>query len=106
MLRAVASRPARLPRQAVDAGLSGLPLWTGDTDHIERTLTASDFPTGIEIVRRVAELAEEMDHHPDIDVCWRGVRFDLRTHDAGGVTELDLALARRIDGVAADLDAR
>ena len=72
---------------------------------IERVVVAPSFPAGIEIVRRAAALAEDMDHHPDIDIRWRRVRFGLTTHDAGGVTELDLALARRIDGIAAELKA-
>lgn len=98
-------RPTRLSAEAVTSGLANLPLWSGDGDYIERIVAAPDFLTGIEIVRRVAALAEDMNHHPDIDVRWRRVRFGLTTHDAGGVTELDLALARRIDGVATELKA-
>jgi 4a-hydroxytetrahydrobiopterin dehydratase len=45
----------------------------------------------------VGALAEEADHHPDIDIRWRTVHLVLVTHDAGGLTELDLALARAID---------
>lgn len=98
-------RPQRLSTDDVTAGLANLPLWSGDADYIERIVTAADFLSGIEILRRVAALAEDMNHHPDIDVRWRRVRYGLTTHDAGGVTELDLALARRIDGVAAELKA-
>lgn len=98
-------RPQRLSPDEVAAGLAQLGLWSGDGDYIERVVTAPDFPTGIEILRRVAALAEDMNHHPDIDVRWRRVRYGLSTHDAGGVTELDFALARRIDGIATEFKA-
>ena len=98
-------RPERLSPDSVVTALANLPMWSGDADYIERIVTAPDFLTGIEILRRAAVLAEDMNHHPDIDVRWRRVRYGLTTHDAGGVTELDLALARRIDGIASELKA-
>ena len=52
-----------------------------------------------------AEIAEEMNHHPDMDIRWRTVTFSLATHSAGGVTQLDVELAHRIDGVTASLDS-
>jgi len=51
-------------------------------------------------VNHVASLAEEMGHHPDIDIRWNEVTLRLTTHDAGGLTAADLALARRIDASA------
>ncbi|GEL18549.1 hypothetical protein PA7_23860 [Pseudonocardia asaccharolytica DSM 44247 = NBRC 16224] len=48
------------------------------------------------MVDRVAEIAEQADHHPDIDIRWRTLTFRLSTHSAGGLTEKDLALAARI----------
>lgn len=98
-------RPERLSPDAVAAGLRNLPLWSGDDAYLERIVTAPTFVVGIEILGRVATLAEDMNHHPDMDVRWRRVRYGLTTHDVGGVTELDLALARRIDGVAAEFNA-
>lgn len=50
-------------------------------------------------MQAVGRLAEEADHHPDIDIRWRTVRLALVTHDAGGITELDLALARAVDAL-------
>ncbi len=97
------ARPTALTPDGVAAGLERLPTWSGDATAIERTVEAPSFPAAIELVRRVADVAEEMDHHPDIDVRWRRVRFALSTHDAGGVTELDLEQARRIDELAASL---
>ena len=82
--------------------LTGLPGWSGDAGSIVRSVQAPDFLTGVRIVDEVAAVAEEMDHHPDIDVRWRTVTFRLSTHSAGGVTGMDLALARRISGIAAE----
>ena len=55
------------------------------------------FLDGIRLVDAVAEVAEELDHHPDIDIRWTSVTFVLSTHSAGGVTERDLTLAGRIN---------
>jgi 4a-hydroxytetrahydrobiopterin dehydratase len=53
-------------------------------------------------VDRVAKVAEEMDHHPDIDIRWRTLTFRCSTHSAGGVTTRDIALANRIDRILVD----
>jgi 4a-hydroxytetrahydrobiopterin dehydratase len=80
--------------------LAGLPGWTGDPATISRTVTAASFPAGISLVTAVADAAETMNHHPDIDIRWRDVTFRLSTHSAGGVTDLDLTLAARISELA------
>jgi 4a-hydroxytetrahydrobiopterin dehydratase len=86
---------------ALATALETLPLWSGSTTSLERTITAPDFLTAVRVVDDVAVAAEEANHHPDIDIRWRRVRFALSTHDAGGVTEKDLDLARTIDSIAA-----
>ncbi len=96
----MASRPTVLTADDLATGLAGLPGWSGDLTGIERTVEAASFPAAVELVRRVADVAEEMDHHPDMDIRWRRVRFALTTHDAGGVSALDLELAARIDALA------
>ncbi|GLW98697.1 4a-hydroxytetrahydrobiopterin dehydratase [Microtetraspora sp. NBRC 16547] len=73
--------------------------WQTDGDTIRRTVTAPDFRTAIAIVDAIAEEAEAMNHHPDIDIRWRTLHLALTTHDAGGLTELDHTLAARIDGI-------
>ncbi|MFF4777298.1 MULTISPECIES: 4a-hydroxytetrahydrobiopterin dehydratase [Microtetraspora] len=75
--------------------------WQTDGDTIRRTVTAPDFRTAIAIVNEIAEEAEKMNHHPDIDIRWRTLHLALTTHDAGGLTELDYTLAARIDEIAA-----
>jgi 4a-hydroxytetrahydrobiopterin dehydratase len=87
------------------AALADLPGWTGDSASLSRTVTAPDFPAAIRLVVAVAEDAELMDHHPDMDIRWRSVTFVLSTHSAGGVTGNDAELARRIDVHAAAIGA-
>jgi 4a-hydroxytetrahydrobiopterin dehydratase len=62
---------------------------------ISRTFQFKDCPTAIKFVNVVAELAEEEWHHPDIDIRWNKVTLALTTHDAGGLTEKDFALAKK-----------
>ncbi|GII78409.1 putative pterin-4-alpha-carbinolamine dehydratase [Sphaerisporangium rufum] len=92
----------RLDEASISARLAGLPGWRREGDEIRRTVTAPDFRTAIAIVNDVAEQAEHLNHHPDIDIRWRELRLALTTHDAGGLTELDFRLAGRIDAIAAD----
>jgi 4a-hydroxytetrahydrobiopterin dehydratase len=81
--------------------LGDLPRWSGDRTALVRQVEAPDFPTAIRVVDEVAVVAETMSHHPDIDIRWRTLTFTLSTHSAGGVTDLDVALARRISEIAA-----
>ncbi|MCF2532970.1 4a-hydroxytetrahydrobiopterin dehydratase [Yinghuangia soli] len=92
--------PELLDDNALTTALAGLDGWTGDAELLRRTVQAPDFPTAIRIVDEVAVAAEEMNHHPDIDIRWRTLHLGLTTHDAGGVTDLDTALAARIDAIA------
>lgn len=87
----------RLDAAGVAAGLERLPGWEGDESAIVRTASMPDFLAAIELVAAVAQVAEAMDHHPDIDIRWRTVRFALSTHSSGGVTETDLAAAAAIE---------
>ncbi len=89
-------RPPRLSPDELTAALSGLPLWSGDGAGIRRSLELSGFPDAVAALVRIAFVAEQLDHHPDVDLRWRTLHLTLVTHSAGGVTELDLALARRI----------
>ncbi|MCC5579729.1 MULTISPECIES: 4a-hydroxytetrahydrobiopterin dehydratase [Microtetraspora] len=75
------------------------PHWHRDGETIRRTVTAPDFRTAIAIVDDIAEQAEAMNHHPDIDIRWRTLHLALTTHDAGGLTDLDHTLAARIDEI-------
>lgn len=68
---------------------------------LRRSITFDTFLDGIDGVRRVAELAERADHHPDIDIRWRTVNLALSTHSEGGITDKDVELARQIDALFA-----
>ena len=92
---------ALLSQDQVDEALRGeLSGWTQAGDAITRSVQAASFMGGIGLVQRVAEAAEEMNHHPDIDIRWTTVTFTLSTHSEGGLTENDLTLARKIDSLA------
>lgn len=67
---------------------------------LQRSVDNATFSAAIRLVVAVADVAEELDHHPDIDVRWRTVTFTLSTHSAAGLTSLDVALAHRIDDIA------
>lgn len=96
----MAEQATRLTATEVVEGLSGLPGWEGDDQQIEATYAMATFPVAIELVGLVGEAAEQANHHPDIDIRWRKVTFRLSTHDAGGVTGKDFALASRIQAHA------
>ena len=83
--------------EAVQVLLKEVSGWRLSDNSIERTLTFEGFPAAIEFVVRLARDAEEMNHHPDIDIRWNKVKLVLSTHSAGGLTDLDFLLARKID---------
>jgi 4a-hydroxytetrahydrobiopterin dehydratase len=85
--------------------LDRLTGWGGTTDKISKEYSFSSFPDAIAFVDRVAELAEQADHHPDIHIFHRRVRLDYVTHSAGGVTQSDLREAGRVDRETTDLQA-
>ena len=78
------------------------PEWANTGDSLTRAVTCPSFMGAIDLVGRVALVAEEMDHHPDIDIRWRTVAFVLSTHSSGTLTELDYILARKIDALVVD----
>ena len=92
--------------EEIDDQVASLPGWRGSAEEIVREYEFGDFPTAITGVDRVAVEAEDMNHHPDIDIRWRRVTFRLSTHSAGGVTQLDIELAHRIRMIAEELGAR
>ena len=93
------ARPEPLSPDALRAALADLPHWSGDGGSIRRDAELSSFRAAVDAIGRIADVAEEMDHHPDVDLRWRTLHLALVSHSAGGVSELDLDLARRIDGL-------
>jgi len=85
---------------AIQRELGSLPGWSRRGASLQKTYTFSAFMDGIEFVRRVAEAAEAADHHPDLDIRYTKILATLSTHSAGGITQKDLELARRMDQLA------
>ena len=88
---------AKLNAAQIKSALATVPDWNKRGKTITRTFVFKDFPAAIKFVNAVAKLAEKAWHHPDIDIRWNKVTLVLTTHDAGGLTEKDFALARKFD---------
>ena len=80
--------------------LARVSKWTRVGEAVSRTYRFGSFPAAIAFVVEVADAAEGMDHHPDIDVRYRNVTLRLTTHDVSGLTRLDFALAAACDALA------
>lgn len=87
--------PEEITRQVQD-----LPEWQVTGSTLVAGYTAPSFPEAIALVGAVAEDAEQLNHHPDIDIRWRTVTFVLSTHSEGGLTQLDVELAHLISQAA------
>jgi 4a-hydroxytetrahydrobiopterin dehydratase len=92
----------RLSVEAIDAFLAKSAGWEREPgrEAIGRTFAFGDYAAGIAFAVRVGFAAEAKDHHPDLHVGWRKVRVVWATHDAGGVTGLDVAMAAATDALA------
>lgn len=91
---------SKLSDLEIRRAMSGLPGWTRKGEALSKTYTFARFADGIEFVGKVAGIADEMDHHPDIDIRYTNVTFSLSTHSAGGITQMDLDLAGKIESAA------
>jgi 4a-hydroxytetrahydrobiopterin dehydratase len=93
-----------LDQAEIDARLASLHAdWSGSVGCLSRSIEFAGFPTAVEFINRLAPRCEDLDHHPDLALRWRWVDVVLSTHSAGGVTEMDVTLARAVDEVAATL---
>ncbi len=92
----------KLDDQAVQDALAGLPGWSlvEGRAAIAKTFTFRNFSEAFGFMTRVALKAEKLDHHPEWSNVYKTVHVTLTTHDAGGLTELDVALARAMDRFA------
>jgi 4a-hydroxytetrahydrobiopterin dehydratase len=90
----------RLSDIAIQRELGNLPGWSRRGDVISKTYQFRTFMTGIEFVVAVAKAADAADHHPDLDIRYTKIVCSLSTHSAGGITQNDLDLARKIEGLA------
>jgi 4a-hydroxytetrahydrobiopterin dehydratase len=86
-----------LTADEIAVGLSKNTGWAVDGKLLRRRFEFADFAASLSFVNRVGEIAEELDHHPDITFGWGYADIATTTHDRGGITALDLTLAARIN---------
>ncbi|MFD0486196.1 4a-hydroxytetrahydrobiopterin dehydratase [Saccharopolyspora erythraea] len=81
----------------ISSALEHLPEWRHEEGELTRSVELASFPQAIQVVNRIAEIAEQENHHPDIDVRWRNLTFHCVTHSKGGITQADVSMAQEID---------
>jgi 4a-hydroxytetrahydrobiopterin dehydratase len=91
---------ARLSDEEIEERLTEQDGWERVGDAIRRRFTFDDFKGSVDFVTRLTPEAEEMNHHPDLEISWDTVTVSITTHSEGGLTENDFRLARRIQAVA------
>ncbi len=87
----------KLPQEDIEAKLPQFSEWALNGDALQRTLSFDDFLGSMAFVNRIAELAENQGHHPDILIRYNKVTLTLTTHDAGGLTQKDFDFAQATD---------
>ncbi|MBM4361349.1 MAG: 4a-hydroxytetrahydrobiopterin dehydratase [Deltaproteobacteria bacterium] len=94
-------RPTLATAAEIDEALAALPGWRAENGRLVRTFEFPTFAEAFAFMTAAALVAERLDHHPDWSNSWRRVDVSLTTHDRGGVTALDLELARAMSRLAA-----
>lgn len=93
-----------LDEAGIRQGLEKVPGWERTGKEIKKKFTFKNFVTALRFVNKVGELAESMDHHPDILIHgYKFVTLTLSTHSAGGLTRMDFDLSQKIEKTAKDL---
>ena len=100
----MALKAEKLNQDAIEKALGTLDGWRTSDDHIglEKTFQFSDFNAAFGFVARVALAADKMDHHPEWSNVYKTVNVTLTTHDADGLSALDIKLARKMDTLAGE----
>jgi 4a-hydroxytetrahydrobiopterin dehydratase len=91
---------ARLDDQQIEEKLGGLQGWQRTGDAISKSFELQDFKGSVDFVNSLTPEAEDMNHHPDLEISWNKVTVTITTHSEGGLTDNDFELAKRIDSVA------
>ncbi len=91
---------ARLSEEEIEERLAGLAGWERSGEAIRKEFDNGDFKGSVDFVNRLTPAAEEMEHHPDLEISWATVAVTLTSHSEGGLTENDFELAEKVDGVA------
>ena len=92
---------AELTPAQIKTALGAVKDWKKESPAITRTYQFKDFNGSMDFVNKIARVAEEANHHPDIDIRWNKVTLTLATHSEGGLTQKDFDLAKKIDALAA-----
>ena len=90
---------ALLSDEEIERRLGALSGWERDGDAIRRQFECGDFKGSVDFVTRVLPVAEEMNHHPDVEISWATVTARVSTHSEGGLTGADFDLASRMDAL-------
>lgn len=90
---------ALLTDAEIETRLAELPGWRRAGEAIEKAFDRGDFVGAVAFVQRLVAPAEEMNHHPDLEISWSEVKVSLSTHSAGGLTAADFQLAARIEAL-------
>lgn len=94
------TRPQKLDQSTVSAWLEAHPGWAREHEALVKAFKTKDFAEALAFAVRLGMIAEKRDHHPDILVGWGKARVLWTTHDAGGITRLDLEMAEATDSLA------
>lgn len=91
---------SRLDDEQIETALGAVGGWSRDGDAIMREFDRGDFVGSVRFAEAIVGPAEELGHHPDLEISWSTVRVRITTHSEGGLTDADFELARRIDAIA------
>jgi len=94
-----------LSDEEITRQLGDLQGWRREGASIVASYDAPDFPTAVRLITAAGDEAEQMGHHPDVDLRWKVTHWRLSTHSEGGLTQLDIELAHRVSVAAARLGA-
>ncbi len=89
----------KLVREEILDNLVGMDGWHAESDVLKKRFEFKNFAEALEFVNRVGAIAEAHDHHPDISFGWGYAEINLTTHDRGGITDFDFAVARKINEI-------
>lgn len=90
----------KLTDQEIGERLKTLTGWEVSDGKLRREIATGNFMNGLKLVNRIGEAAEELNHHPDVMLTYPKVVIEISTHDVGGITEFDFALAGKISSLA------
>ena len=89
----------KLEQKEIESFLSQSSGWNLKENKLEKTFTFKDFKEAVEFLNKIQPIADSMNHHPDVCIYYNKVVIQLTTHDVGGITDLDVELAKKIDSI-------